>query len=202
MQREGEHGVDGAVVAVLNRKILEVLVGFLPRRAAYHRARGEDLDFLPEVVCDAPHLQDTVACEREMVRLVKHQVAQARAERTACHRVPGIHQDGPPPTPGPWLAHDTLQPVVMTIVIKWCLLRPEAEEDFKPFLTAGVAVVMGVLLQPEHLELHLIPATDNIEAEAALTDVIRRDDLFRCQHRGKHRHMHGAEHGEALGGSQ
>jgi hypothetical protein len=61
---------------------------------------------------------------------------------------------------------------------------------------------MRVLLEPEHVELRLVPAADEVEAEAAPADVISRDDLLRREHRWKERHMHGAEHGEALGGSQ
>src|SRR5215475_5929157 len=43
---EVDHGVDGAVVAVLDREIAEVLVRLLLRRPAHYRARGEDLDLL------------------------------------------------------------------------------------------------------------------------------------------------------------
>ena len=61
---------------------------------------------------------------------------------------------------------------------------------------------MRVLLEPEHIELILVPAADDVEAEAAAADVIGRDDLLRREHRRKERHMHGAEHGEACGGGQ
>src|SRR5438093_13215225 len=61
---------------------------------------------------------------------------------------------------------------------------------------------MPVLLEPKHVELCLVPAADDVEAEAATADVIGRDDLLRREHRRKDRHMHGAEHGEALGGGQ
>src|SRR5215467_14106537 len=61
---------------------------------------------------------------------------------------------------------------------------------------------MRILREPEHVELRLVPAADNVEAEAAPADVIGRDDLLRCEHLRKERHMHGAEHSEALGGGQ
>src|SRR5438132_3192627 len=61
---------------------------------------------------------------------------------------------------------------------------------------------MPVLLEPKHVELCLVPAADDVEAEAATADVIGRDDLLRREHRRKNRYMHGAEHGEALGGGQ
>jgi hypothetical protein len=67
---------------------------------------------------DTPHLQDAVARQREMMRLVEHQVAKPRAERMACHRMASVHQDGPRPAPGPRLAHDALQPVGAAGVIK------------------------------------------------------------------------------------
>jgi hypothetical protein len=61
---------------------------------------------------------------------------------------------------------------------------------------------MRVLLEPEHIELCLVPAADEVEAEAAPTDVIGRDDLLRREYRRKERHMHSTEHSEALGGGQ
>src|SRR5215813_11107267 len=137
-----------------------------------------------------------------MMGLVEHQVATARAERAARHRIAGVHQDGPPPAPGPWPTHNAFQPVVAAVVIERRLLRPDAEDDLEPFLATGVAVVMHVLLEPEHVELRLVPAADDVEAEAAAADVIRRDDLLRREHWRKERHMHGAEHGETLGGGQ
>src|SRR6266851_6146435 len=144
---EVEHGVDGAIVAILDREIAEVLVGLLLRRPAHHRARGENLDLLAELACDAPHAQDAVARLIEVVRLVEHQVAMARAERASRDRIAGIHQDGPPPAPGPWPARDALQPVVAAVVIERRLLLPDAEDDIEPFLAADVAVVMHVLLK-------------------------------------------------------
>src|SRR5713101_4913336 len=89
---EAEHGVDGAVVAVLDREIMEVLVSLLLRRPAHHRTRGEDLHLLATLARDAPHPQDAVARELEMVGLVEHQVAIARAERAARDRSAGVHQ--------------------------------------------------------------------------------------------------------------
>src|SRR5262249_17675352 len=155
---EVEHSVNGAVVAILDREIAEVLVSLLLRRPAHYRARGEDLDLFAEFACDAAHTQDAVARLIEVVRLVEHQVAIARAERAARDRIAGIHQDGPPSTPGPWPARNALQPVVAAVVIEGRLLGPEAEENLKPFLAASVAVVMLVLFEPEHVELRLVPA--------------------------------------------
>src|SRR2546427_5534885 len=61
---------------------------------------------------------------------------------------------------------------------------------------------MRVLREPEHVELCLVPTTDNVEAEAAPTDVIGRDDLLGREHRRKNRYMHGTKHGQALGGGE
>src|SRR2546425_3721500 len=113
-----------------------------------------------------------------------------------------VHEKGPPPAPGLWPARNALQPVVTAIVIKRCILRPEAEEDLEPFPAAGVTVIMDVLFEPEHVELRLVPAADDVEAEAAAANVIGRDDLLRRKHWRKERHMHGAKHGEALSGGQ
>src|SRR5712691_4553681 len=137
-QIEVEHGVDGAVVAVLDRKIVKVLVGLFLRRPTHYRAGGEDLDLFAQLACDTPHTQDAVTRQLEMVGLVEHQVARARAECAACHRIASVHQDGPSPAPGPWPAYDALQPIVAAVVIKRCVLRPQAEEDLEPFLATGV----------------------------------------------------------------
>ena len=40
----------------------------------------------------------------EVVRLVEHQVAMARAELASRDRIAGVHQNGPPPAPGQWPA--------------------------------------------------------------------------------------------------
>ena len=41
-----------------------------------------------------------------------------------------------------------------------------------------IAFIVLVRRHPEHLELVLVPATDNVDAEASLADVIRRGHLF------------------------
>ena len=56
---------------------------------------------------------------------------------------------------------------------------------------------MLALLDAEHLELVLIPAAHDVQAEAALADVIGRDHLLRGDDRMEQRRMHGAEHGDA-----
>src|SRR4029453_3456822 len=66
----------------------------------------------------------------------------------------------------------------------------------------GVAVVMPILFDPEHVELRLVPAADNVKAEATAADVIGCDDLFRREYRWKERHMHSTKHSETLGSSQ
>src|SRR5919199_5667338 len=117
---------------MLDREIVEVLVRLLLRRPTHHRARGEDLDLLAELARDAPHAQDAVARQLEMVRLVEHQVAMARAECASRDRIAGVHQDGPPPAPGPWPAGDALQLVVAAVVIEGRVLRPEAGDYPEP----------------------------------------------------------------------
>jgi hypothetical protein len=88
------------------------------------------------------------------------------------------------------------------MVIKRRLLCPEAEEDLQPLLAARVTVVRRVLRLPKHVALGLVPTADNVQAEAATADMIRRNDLLRREHWRKKRHVHSAEHREALGGSQ
>src|SRR5262249_31551257 len=157
-------------------------------------------DLLAELACNVPHAQDAVVRLLEVVRLVEHQIAMARGELASRHRIAGVHQDGPPPAPGQWPARDALPPVVAAVIIEGRVLPPQAEDDLEPFLAAGIAVVMHVLLEPEHVELLLVPAADDVEAKAAAAEVIGRDDLLRREQRRKDRYMHGAKHGEALGG--
>ena len=76
---------------------------------------------------------------------------------------------------------------------------PDQLDDVDPFLRIFVARLVVALLDAEHLELALVPADDDVEAEAALADVIGGDHLLGCDHGIEERRMHGAEHRDALG---
>ena len=53
-QRQGEHRVDRAVVAVRDGNRADVRVGLPLRRPRHHRARGDDLARLAMFACDVP----------------------------------------------------------------------------------------------------------------------------------------------------
>src|SRR5439155_19111711 len=100
------------------------------------------------------------------------------------------------PAPRQRPSGDASQLVVAAGIVERLLLGPHAREDLEPLAAARVAVVVRILLEPEHVELVLVPAADDVEAEAALTDVVGGHDLLRRQDRWKDRHVDGAEDGE------
>jgi hypothetical protein len=55
------------------------------------------------------------------------------------------------------------------------------------------------LLHSEHLELTFVPPDHDIEAEAALPDMVCGDELLGSDQRMKQRRMHGAKYGDVLG---
>ena len=82
------------------------------------------------------------------------------------------------------------------------MLGPGALDDVEPLLRIIVAVVVLALRDAEHLELALVPADHEVEAEAALADVVGGDELLGGDQGMKQRRVHGAEHGDALGRRQ
>ncbi len=58
---------------------------------------------------------------------------------------------------------------------------------------------MIALLDAEHLELALVPADDDVQAEPPLADMIGGDHFLGGDHGVEQRRMHGAEHGDVFG---
>ncbi len=61
---------------------------------------------------------------------------------------------------------------------------------------------MLALLDAEHVELALVPADHEVDADAAFADVVGGDEFLGRDQGMKQRRMHRAEYGHALGRGQ
>jgi hypothetical protein len=75
-------------------------------------------------------------------------------------------------------AFDTPKLIVHTGVVKRRWTGPDTLDDAPPFGALRIAFVMLLLRDPEHLELVLVPATDDVHAEAALANMVRCGHLL------------------------
>ena len=87
-------------------------------------------------------------------------------------------------------------------MVKRLILSPDSADDRKPFLGIGVAVIVLAQAHAEHIELGLVPAGDDVEAEPAVTDVIGGRDLLCGEDRVDQRRVDGAKEADLLGMGQ
>ncbi len=83
--------------------------------------------------------------------------------------------------------------VEASVEIELLLPRPQLLDDLEPFDRALVALVVLHLRLAEHLDLGLVPAGDDVEAEAAVGEMIDGGRLLRRHHRMHGRDMRGRE---------
>ncbi len=108
--------------------------------------------------------------------------ALRRGELLAVARPPGRDQHRARAAPGLRLHHGLLQIEEAARIVERLRLGPAARHDVDPFLAQHVAVVVRAEVDAEHVELFLVPAADDVEAEAPLADMVgghhllRRDD--------------------------
>src|SRR5882762_8364457 len=92
------------------------------------------------------------------------------------------------------LALDTLELEVLAVHVERLDLFPDALDDVEPFFGIGVSAVVILQGDAEHVEFAGIPAGDDIESEAPLSDVVGGDDLLRRENRIDERDVERAEH--------
>src|SRR5262249_60227167 len=97
----------------------------------------------------------------------------------------GIHAPRPGPAMGLRIAAHRLELDELPVEVEIVAVRPDQLDDVDPFLRVVVADSVLALLDAEHLELVLVPADDDVEAEAALADVIGGAHLLGGEDRGK-----------------
>src|SRR5690242_11648002 len=86
----------------------------------------------------------------------------------------------------------------LTLEVEVLDIRPGEADDVEPFLR--ILIAWGVLAhrRPEHVELALVPAAHDIQAEAALADMIGGGELLGRDQRMDQRCMHRAEYCQVL----
>ena len=85
-----------------------------------------------------------------------------------------------------------------SVEIEFILFRPGALDHVDPFLGKFVTIVMVALCHTEHLEFALVPAGDNVQAEAALADVIGGDHFLGGDQGMEQGRVYGAEDRDSL----
>ena len=81
--------------------------------------------------------------------------------------------------------------------IELLFARPGELHRVEPFLRVFIALLVIAQRRAEHRELALVPAADDVEAEAAFADMIGGDEFLGRDQRMEERRMHRAEHGHA-----
>src|ERR1700737_3774492 len=110
-----------------------------------------------------------------------------------------IHEDGTRAAIGLGVGTHALEPQELSFEIELDFVRPCPPDDVEPFLGVLIANIMIALLHSEHLELAFVPPDHDIEAEAALPDMVCGDELLGGDQGMKQRCMHGAKYGDVLG---
>ena len=122
-----------------------------------------------------------------------------RSRRLAGRRGAGIHDQRPGSAIRLGLRPHPLQLEETPVEIELLARRPGELDDIEPFSRVFVARLMVAQGRAEHLELALVPAAYQIEAEAPFTDVVGGDELLGGDQRRDQGRMHGAEHDEPPG---
>src|SRR5262245_55577310 len=198
----GEHAVDRAPVRVLDDGVAVILLRLLLARTADHLPDGVDLDLAPERLRRALDLRDLldIALERRARARRRHEerVAIAQREGLPDLRRAGIHQDRPGAAERLGIRAHALEPQELSVEIERVRVRPRLLDGVEPFLREVVARVVLALGDAEHLELALVPADHEIDAEATFADMVGGDEFLGGDQRMEQRRVHGAEHGHAL----
>src|SRR5215472_332913 len=101
-----------------------------------------------------------------------------------------------------WKSARVLELQIMAVEIERPVARPGQLDHIDPFLRVVVARIMLALLDAEHVELALIPADHDVDADAALADVIGGDEFLGGNQRMKQRRVNGAEQRHAPSGGE
>ena len=88
---------------------------------------------------------------------------------------------------------------VLAVKVEFLVAFPKPANDLQPFLAIGVAGIMFAVLDTEHVELVLVPSTDNVHAHAAASDQIGGRQLFGGNDGMDQRRVDRREHADALG---
>src|SRR5438552_8638694 len=162
---------DRAPVGVVE-DILEVVIGLLLGGTA-DDAHGR------------PHLDGATALTRQSLGLgdapgtglwcfdrVEMHVRVADGELASGLGAAGVHHQRVCVIEGPWRTFHAVELVVRPLVIEAVFAGPDPLDDAPPLFALSVAGVVLLLGHPEHLELVLVPATDDVHAEASLANVV------------------------------
>src|SRR5947208_146085 len=86
----------------------------------------------------------------------------------------------------------------LSLKIEIAAFRPGLLDHVEPFLGESVTRIVLALRHAEHLEFPLIPADDEIDAEASLADVVGGHEFLGRDQRVEQGRVHRAEYGHAL----
>src|SRR5438034_8703557 len=192
---------DRAPVGVLD-DVLKVVIGLLLRGAADDSHRRPHLDVAAVLTGKAFGLGDTWGAGFGCLDCVEMHVRVADREPAARLGAAGVHHQRVPIAEGTRCPLDAVETVVGSVVIEAGLSGPDPLDDGPPFFALGVAGVVLLLGPAEPVELVLVPAADDVHAEAPAADVIAGGHLLGRDERVMQGNMNRAEHVQTPGGRQ
>src|SRR6478672_5078117 len=86
----------------------------------------------------------------------------------------------------------------LSLKIEIAAFGPGLLDNVEPFLGESVTRIVLALRHAEHLEFSLVPADDEIDAEASFADVVGGHEFLRRDQRVEQGRVHRAEYGHAL----
>src|SRR5580704_2260692 len=150
--------------------MVKILLGLFPGRAASDDADRIAADFVVLRARRRLRLADflLVLFQRGPRGVEEERIAVFYREGLAGRRRAGVHDHRPRAAERLRLALDAVHVEIFAVKIEILAIRPDHLDDVDPFLGKFVAVLMGALLDAEHVELALVPADHDVEPETAL----------------------------------
>src|SRR2546425_5429691 len=177
--------------------ILEVVIGLLLGGTADDAHGRPHLDVATALTRQSLGLGDAPGTGLWCFDRVEMHVRVADGELASGLGAAGVHHQRVCVIEGPWRTFHAVELVIRPLVIEPAFAGPDPLDDAPPLFALSVAGVVLLLGHPEHLELVLVPATDDVHAEASPANVVPRGHLLGRHERMMQGNVDRAEHVQA-----
>src|SRR5436309_2158949 len=174
---------DRSPVGVVDN-ILEIIIGLLLGGTADDAHGRPHLDVATTLTRQSLGLGDAAGTGLWCFDRVEMHIRVVDGEPASGLGAAGVHHQRVCVIEGPWRTFHAVELVVRPLVIEPVFAGPDPLDDAPPLFALSVAGVVLLLGHPKHLELVLVPAADDVHAEASLANVVRRGHLL-----GRHEGM-------------
>src|SRR6266446_1484558 len=164
--------------------ILKVVIGLLLGGTADDAHGRPHLDVATALTRQSLGLGDAPGTGLWCFDRVEMHIRVADGEPASGLGAAGVHHQRVCVIEGPWRTFHAVELVIRPLVIEPAFAGPDPLDDAPPLFALSVAGVVLLLGHPEHLELVLVPATDDVHAEASPANVVPRSHLL-----GRHEGM-------------